>query len=108
MHLDAQQATERPCDHCGTLFTPKRPWSRFCNTRGNGCRNDFHAAEARKEAMRAAAPELFEALLAARQLIRGKDLEHVWLNYPDKPELTLGAKIDRALAKAGHKEPKPA
>jgi hypothetical protein len=102
-HLEPQGDARLACDTCGTLFKPKRSWSRFCRTK---CRNDFHAAEARKEAMRQAAPELFEALLAARTIIRGKDLEHAWVNYPTEPALTLGAKIDQALALAGHKEPK--
>lgn len=105
MHSGAAQAAQKACDTCGTSFKPKRSWNRFCSSK---CRNAFHAAAARKEAMRKAAPELFDALLAARSAIRGRDLEHIWLNAPEKPELTLGVKIDQALAKAGHKEPKPA
>lgn len=58
--------------------------------------------------MRTAAPDLFEALLTVRQLIRGRDIEQVWLNHPVEPAVTLGASIDQVLAKAGHKEPKPA
>lgn len=50
---------EKPCEQCGAPFAPKRPWARFC---GTACRNDFHAAEARKQAMRAAAPEMYDAL----------------------------------------------
>lgn len=109
MHLEAEGATPetatKPCEQCGAAFAPKRPWARFC---GTGCRNDFHGAEARKEAMRAAAAELLEMLLTVRQLIRGRDIEQVWLNHPVEPALTLGASIDKVLAKAGHKEPKPA
>jgi hypothetical protein len=56
------QATERPCDYCGALFKPSRDWSRFCRGRGNGCRNDFHAREARKEAIRARALVMYECL----------------------------------------------
>lgn len=56
--------------------------------------------------MREAAPELYEALVAARLAMRGTDAEHIWLNHPETPELTLGAKIDLALAKAGYREPK--
>lgn len=109
MHSEEAGATPegstKPCEQCGAPFTPKRPWARFC---GSGCRNDFHGAEARKEAMRAAAPELLEVLLDVRALIRGRDIEQVWLNHPQEPALTLGAKIDQVLSKAGHKEPKPA
>jgi hypothetical protein len=109
MHLKDAGATPevatKPCERCGAPFAPKRPWARFC---GSACRNDFHGAEARKEAMRTAAPELLEALLMARQAMRGKDMEQIWINYPVEPALTLGAKIDQVLAKAGHKEPKPA
>lgn len=105
MHLQAQHAKLCAREGCGTTFTPKRSWSRFCSTK---CRNDFHAVEARKEAIRDATTDLFEALLAARQAMRGRDLEQVWINYPHEPALTLGAKIDQVLAKAGYKEPKPA
>jgi len=80
------------------MFTPKRPWSRFCRTHGDGCRNAFHAAEARMEAIRKAAPALYEALVRARAAIRGNDLEHVWLNYPDEPSESLGQRIDKVLA----------
>ncbi len=103
MHCDAQgaaQSRQRACDGCGTLFTPKRSWQRF---HSDECRNAFHAAEARKAAIREAAQEMFEALLAARAAMRGTDLEHIWINYPEEPALELGTKIDRALAKAGHK-----
>jgi hypothetical protein len=50
---------------------------------------------------------LYDALLAARQIIRGKDLEHAWVNYPTEPALELGTLMDRALAKAGYKPPRP-
>lgn len=65
MHLASAgeaQANDRPCDYCGTLFKPTRDWSRFCRTRGNGCRNDFHAREARIEAILARAVQMYEAL----------------------------------------------
>jgi hypothetical protein len=42
-----------------------------------------------------------------RLILRGKDLEHAWVNYPTEPALTLGTKIDKALAKAGYKPEKP-
>lgn len=59
MHLEAASASERTCDHCGSLFKAKRGWSRFCNS---GCRNAFHTQEARTEAIRRAAPRMFDAL----------------------------------------------
>ena len=62
MHLERPPATQIACATCGTLFTPKRSWSRFCRTNGDGCRNAFHAAEARREALRDAAPKMYEAL----------------------------------------------
>jgi len=64
-HLADAGATplaERPCDYCGVLFKASRGWSRFCRTRGNGCRNDFHAREARVEAIRGRALQMYEAL----------------------------------------------
>ena len=104
MHLQAVGDAGRACDTCGTLFKPKRAWARFCRS---DCRNAFHAAEARKEAIRGAAEDLYDALLVARQIIRGMDVEHVWLNAPETPEVTLGSKIEQALAKAGWKPTKP-
>lgn len=53
---------ERPCDTCGTLFTPRKPWQRFCKTYGNKCHTAFHAAEDRLEKIRAEAPTLYQAL----------------------------------------------
>lgn len=106
MHQEPASAPESSAVKCGTcpkLFTPKKPWQRFCSTT---CRNAFHTAEAHKEAVRKAAPDLYDALLAARQAMRGKDLEHVWVNYPTEPALELGTLADRALAKAGFKPPK--
>lgn len=67
-HLADAGAQERPCDNCGTLFKPTRSWSRFCRTKGDDCRNDFHAREARIEAIRARAVQMYEAL----QLIAGE------------------------------------
>lgn len=107
MHLQAVGDAQRACETCGTLFKPKRPWSRFCRTHGDACRNAFHAAEARKAAIREAAEEMYEALLIVRTVIQGKDVAHIWLNAPDVPEVSLGMKIDQALAKAGWKPPKP-
>jgi len=106
-HLEPPSASGqsgRVCDTCGREVVSKRKWARFCSTK---CRNAFHDTERRLKAQRAAAPELYEALLAARQVIRGKDAEHVWINYPTVPEISLGVKMDQALAKAGYKEPKP-
>ncbi len=40
MRQDALPAAGRACDYCGSLFTAKRAWSRFCNGR---CRAAFHA-----------------------------------------------------------------
>lgn len=59
MHLAAAGSTEKPCEHCGGLFTQRRGWGRFCKTK---CRNDFHAREARIEAIRARAIQMYEAL----------------------------------------------
>lgn len=99
----AGAAPERRCDHCTQPYRPKRFWSRFC---GSGCRNAWHAAEAHREQMRAAAPDLYEALVVAGEVIRERGLAAIWMNAPDKPEVTLGDKIDQALAKAGYREPK--
>jgi hypothetical protein len=38
-----------------------------------------------------------EALTAAREAMRGKDVEHIWSNYPAEPCVTLGELIDQAL-----------
>ena len=103
-HLEPTGREPRPCDTCGTVFTPKRRWSRFCKTK---CRNDHHAAQAREEAKRAAAPEMYAALLATRHTIAGKDVEQVWINYPTEPAVSLGQYLDKVLAKAGYREPKP-
>jgi predicted nucleic acid-binding Zn ribbon protein len=92
------------CDSCGKPFAPRKRWQHFCSAK---CRNAFHTEEKRKESVRRAAPELYDALLAARLILRGKDLEHAWVNYPTEPALTLGTKIDKALAKAGYKPEKP-
>jgi len=92
------------CKTCGAPFFAKRKWQVFCRS---DCRNAFHAAEARKEAIRGAAEDLYDALLAARVAIHGRDAEHIWLNAPETPEVTLGSKIDQALAKAGWKPTKP-
>jgi hypothetical protein len=97
MHLAVAGKAEVACDTCGAMFTPKRAWSRFCRNHGNGCRNAFHAAEARKEAIRQAAPALYEALVRARAAIRGNDVEHIWTNYPSEPSESLGQMIDKVL-----------
>lgn len=59
MHLAAAGAKLQPCDHCGTPFKPRRGWGRFCKDK---CRNDFHAREARIEAIRNRGLGMFEAL----------------------------------------------
>lgn len=41
------------------------------------------------------------ALRKAREAMRGKDLEHIWVNYPDKPAVELGKLIDEALSGVG-------
>lgn len=46
---------------CGVLFKRSRRWQTFCSTK---CRNDFHAKEARIEAIRARAVQMYEALLS--------------------------------------------
>lgn len=87
--------TENPvCKYCRGQFKPKRSWSVFCSTK---CRNDYHGRSRRIEAIKARALPMYEALTTARELIRGKDVEHVWLNHPTEPALTLGDMIDAAL-----------
>lgn len=54
---------ERPCDTCGALFRPKKPWQRFCKTYGNRCHTAFHSAEARLAAITEAAPRLYQAMV---------------------------------------------
>ena len=55
--------------------------------------------------LHAASPDLASALLTVRSLLarfdQWSDVLHVWLNHPNKPEVTLGAMIDAALLKAG-------
>jgi hypothetical protein len=41
--LNALPATQRPCDGCGSLFTPKRRWARFC---ADACRTEWHRKKA--------------------------------------------------------------
>lgn len=104
MHLAGAEAPlTRKCRFCTTLFKPRRSWAEFCSTK---CRNDFHGAERRKAQQREAAPELFAALVTARQVITGRETEFVVVNYPEQPAMGLGQLIDQALAKAGYKEPK--
>jgi hypothetical protein len=62
MHLGGDGGAVPPgrtCDTCGRLFAPGRAWARFCDAR---CRNAFHGAEARKEAIKAAALGMYTAL----------------------------------------------
>jgi hypothetical protein len=47
------------CKTCGVPFYAGRAWSVFCTTK---CRNAFHGAEARKEAIKAAGVEMYNAL----------------------------------------------
>jgi hypothetical protein len=96
MHLEARGIAAVPCDTCGTVFTPRRGWGRFCSTR---CRNAFHGAEKRKDAIKASALDLYEALRMVREVIRGNDAEHIWLNHPTEPAETPGTRIDRILGK---------
>jgi hypothetical protein len=42
---------------------------------------------------------LLEAAKTAREVMRGKDLEHVWTNYPTEPAVTLGQMLDAAIRK---------
>lgn len=62
MHLEAVSGAERACDTCGSLFTPRKPWQRFCKTYGNKCHTAFHGAEARLTAIKEAAPGLYLTL----------------------------------------------
>lgn len=79
---------------CGVPFKRSRRWQTFCSSK---CRNDFHATEARIEAIRAKALPMYEALRIVREVIRGNDLEQVWLNYPNEPAETPGTMIDRLI-----------
>lgn len=38
-HLEHSPATQQACDGCGSPFTPKRRWQRFCKTT---CRATYH------------------------------------------------------------------
>lgn len=69
MHSEAQPRDPLLCEVCRSPFTPRRgAWARarFCSTK---CRNTFHAAEARLEALREAGPRLYAAL---RRISDGK------------------------------------
>lgn len=59
MHCALPSAPQQSCETCGASFAKRRSWGRFC---GNQCRNAFHAAEGRKEAIRKRALGLYEAL----------------------------------------------
>lgn len=59
MHSEAEGYSPQSCDTCGSAFTPKRSWSRFCDAR---CRNAFHQAEARSDAIKARALALYRVL----------------------------------------------
>ena len=59
-----------------------------------------------------AAPDLYAALAAILKVMRPgldghDDLLHVWLNYPDKPEITPGTLAHAAMAKARGSVPQP-
>lgn len=60
-HLAAAGSTQCAMSGCGVLFKRSRRWQTFCS---NKCRNDFHAREARIEAIRGRGPAMFEALRA--------------------------------------------
>jgi hypothetical protein len=77
-------------------YRARRRWTRFCSVR---CRNAFHGAERRKEAIRAKALDLYAALVIARAVVRGHDLEHAVINYPAEPQVGLGQHIDEVLGK---------
>lgn len=59
MHLQAAGKEPLPCGTCGTMFTPRRSWAVFCST---ACRNAHRGAEKRKDAIRAAALDMYTAL----------------------------------------------
>jgi hypothetical protein len=65
MHLEPTGSAPRACDYCGSTFTPKRAWSRFCSS---AHRTAYHTAEGRAKAIAEAAPRMFEAL---QQIARG-------------------------------------
>lgn len=58
-HSAARQSALIACDTCGTVFAVRRAWTRFC---GSQCRNAYHAAERRLEAIREAGPRLYAVL----------------------------------------------
>ena len=43
--MDQEPKLLKRCEHCGTAFTVKRLWQRFCKPR---CRFDFHNNENRQ------------------------------------------------------------
>jgi hypothetical protein len=96
MHSQAAPAVEPACETCRATFQPKRGWARFCSAQ---CRNAFHGAEKRRKAIERAGVPMYEVLREVRDLIRGKDLEHVWMNYPTEPAETLGQRIDKVIGK---------
>lgn len=103
-HLGKAGCEPRPCQTCGTIYTPRRAWATFCSTK---CRNDYHAEERRKDMMRAAAPELYAALLELRKAIHDYG-GHGMPGFKDRAIAYQAMQdADVALGKAGYKEPKP-
>lgn len=108
MHLQPQGETQqptRPCRYCGTPFIARRRWQEFCCTPH---RNAWHGAEAHREQIRAAAPELYEALLNLRKAISDFN-GHGMPGFQDRADAyVLLSAADLALSKAGYRGPKPA
>jgi hypothetical protein len=93
MHSEAAGAKLLTCKECRAHFDGRRGWQRFCSVT---CRNTWHRARDPKVLNKRIAM-MRTALIAAREAMRGKDVEHIWSNYPAEPCVTLGELIDQAL-----------
>lgn len=79
MHQQSDTATfvaAVPCDGCGALFAPKRPWQRFCKSQ---CRTDYHQAHGHEGSVK-----------AVRRLKRGWS---VVVHMADAESLELGTAV---------------
>jgi hypothetical protein len=65
----------------------------------DGPRNEIIARIKAAESKYVPQQSLLEAAKTAREVMRGKDLEHVWTNYPTEPAVTLGQMLDAAIRK---------
>lgn len=92
-HLETVGKALLTCEACGNTFVLRRSWGRFCSPR---CRNAFHQAEARIEAIRERAVQMYEALLKITWQggERGQEAEQVikGLKPPATPKQLLEEK----------------